>query len=292
MKIRTYDVGDFGSLLGCSWAATEVEEHHDSRNNTCHRHHLAEDTKSHANRSGEDPRGVAKADWSVSTSSLRAPPLDLTCPLLYSCLCSLDTRMVCVNLAVCHLLAALVGVSWALTEEAVVTEMVYLDLEMEGGPAGRVVIGVFGATSPKTVRNFVALATHEVRTIVLVMCSRDGLALFLQKGYGYRNSTFHRIIPNFMMQGTYMLIGLPLRPTIFPILQVVTLQMVMVQVVTVYMERSSEMRTSSWVTMGLAGFAWPMLVLILMALSSTSLWCSVPGWMGHTHALARSWREW
>lgn len=72
--------------------------------------------------------------------------------------------MVCVNLAVCHLLAALVGVSWSLTEEAVVTEMVYLDLEIEGAPAGRVVIGVFGATSPKTVRNFVALATHEVRT--------------------------------------------------------------------------------------------------------------------------------
>lgn len=69
----------------------------------------------------------------------------------------------CVSLAVCHLLAALAGVSWALTEEAVVTEMVYLDLEIEGAPAGRVEIGVFGATSPKTVRNFVALATHEVR---------------------------------------------------------------------------------------------------------------------------------
>lgn len=70
----------------------------------------------------------------------------------------------CGNLAVGVLLVALVGISCALTEEAVVTEMVYLDLEIEGGPAGRVVIGVFGATSPKTVRNFVALATHEVRT--------------------------------------------------------------------------------------------------------------------------------
>ena len=60
------------------------------------------------------------------------------------------------------LLAASVGITCAQTEEAVVTEKVYLDLEIEGAPAGRVVIGVFGATSPKTVRNFVALATHEV----------------------------------------------------------------------------------------------------------------------------------
>ena len=49
----------------------------------------------------------------------------------------------------------------AQTEEAIVTEKVYLDLEVEGAPAGRVVIGLFGATAPKTVRNFVALAAHE-----------------------------------------------------------------------------------------------------------------------------------
>lgn len=72
-----------------------------------------------------------------------------------------------VTLVVCLLLPSLVGILYAQTEEAVVTEMVYLDLEIEGAPAGRVVIGVFGATSPKTVRNFVALATHEVHTDLL-----------------------------------------------------------------------------------------------------------------------------
>lgn len=51
----------------------------------------------------------------------------------------------------------------AITESAIVTEKIYLDLEIEGEAAGRVVIGLFGATAPKTVRNFVALATHEVR---------------------------------------------------------------------------------------------------------------------------------
>ena len=45
---------------------------------------------------------------------------------------------------------------------ALVTEKVYLDLEIEGEFAGRVVIGLFGSTSPKTVRNFVGLANHEV----------------------------------------------------------------------------------------------------------------------------------
>lgn len=50
----------------------------------------------------------------------------------------------------------------ALVEDALVTEKVYLDLEVEGSLAERIIIGLFGATSPKTVRNFVALANHEV----------------------------------------------------------------------------------------------------------------------------------
>lgn len=57
------------------------------------------------------------------------------------------------------------------TTEALVTEKVYLDLEIEGSYAGRVVIGVFGATSPKTARNFVALATHEVSYVTVLYLS-------------------------------------------------------------------------------------------------------------------------
>lgn len=55
--------------------------------------------------------------------------------------------------------------SYAVTDEALVTETVYLDIEVGSAPAERVEVGLFGATSPKTVRNFVALATHEVRHI-------------------------------------------------------------------------------------------------------------------------------
>lgn len=45
---------------------------------------------------------------------------------------------------------------------ALVTEKVYFDVEIEGELAGRVEIGLFGSTSPKTVTNFVGLANHEV----------------------------------------------------------------------------------------------------------------------------------
>jgi hypothetical protein len=40
---------------------------------------------------------------------------------------------------------------------------VFLDVTIGGEKAGRIVIGLFGEVVPKTVRNFVALATHEVK---------------------------------------------------------------------------------------------------------------------------------
>lgn len=50
----------------------------------------------------------------------------------------------------------------AITEDPLVTDLVFLDIAIGGVEEGSITIGLFGATSPKTVQNFISLATHEV----------------------------------------------------------------------------------------------------------------------------------
>jgi len=66
--------------------------------------------------------------------------------------------------------------------EAEITETVYFDIDIDGTEAGRVEMGLYGSTVPKTVENFKQL------------CLKN-------KGDGYKGSGFHRIIPGFMCQG-------------------------------------------------------------------------------------------
>ncbi|KAJ8955908.1 hypothetical protein NQ318_005456 [Aromia moschata] len=85
-------------------------------------------------------------------------------------------------LASCILAVALSVVNCDEKKGPKVTDKVWFDITVGDEAIGRVVIGLFGKTVPKTVRNFKELAQKPA-------------------GEGYKGSKFHRVIKDFMIQG-------------------------------------------------------------------------------------------
>ncbi|XP_023323323.1 peptidyl-prolyl cis-trans isomerase B isoform X1 [Eurytemora carolleeae] len=80
------------------------------------------------------------------------------------------------------LLANCCGSSEAQANGPKVNKKVWFDITIGGEAAGRIEIGLFGGTVPKTVENFYQLALKP-------------------EGEGYKGSKFHRVIKDFMLQG-------------------------------------------------------------------------------------------
>jgi peptidylprolyl isomerase len=92
-------------------------------------------------------------------------------------------------LTCCFLCFANVGFGQESPSKGKVTTKVFFDVTIGQEDAGRIVMGLFGDDVPKTTENFRCLCTGEKGK------GKSGKALH------FKGSIFHRVIPDFMLQG-------------------------------------------------------------------------------------------
>jgi len=79
--------------------------------------------------------------------------------------------------------------------QGAITDRVYFDVSVNKSQPERIIIGLYGKECPKTVENFRTLALGNT------VSTKTGRQL------SYAGSKFHRVIPNFMLQGGDFTIG-------------------------------------------------------------------------------------
>lgn len=90
-----------------------------------------------------------------------------------------------------------------------ITSKVFFDITINNQPAGRVVIGLFGETVPRTGKGCIRFNIDRYVRLYCITLAENFRSLCTgEKGVGlsgkplsFKGSSFHRIIPNFMIQG-------------------------------------------------------------------------------------------
>lgn len=140
-------------------------------------------------------------------------------------------------------------------EDPEITHKVYFDINHGDKQIGRIVMGLYGLTTPQTVENFYQLTI-----------SRD-------PKMGYLNSIFHRVIPNFMIQGgdftTDQVLGVSLSS-----------------------ETRSKMRILMSNMTNQADCLWPIVVKTPTDPNFSSPPSHAHGWTVSTLSLEKSWMVW
>jgi peptidyl-prolyl isomerase F (cyclophilin D) len=86
------------------------------------------------------------------------------------------------SLTICLIVFLGLGMAMTLKAQDKKLPRCFLDVTADGKPLGRIVVELRSDIVPKTAENFRALCTGE-------------------KGFGFKGSPFHRVIPGFMCQG-------------------------------------------------------------------------------------------
>lgn len=80
-----------------------------------------------------------------------------------------------------------VGLMSQFDVDRTITTRTFFDITVDGEPAGRIVMGLYGRNTPRTTENFRCLCTNERGATVAKT--------------HFKGTPFHRIIPGFMLQG-------------------------------------------------------------------------------------------